>query len=297
MRISVRRLIEIALLLIVTTLSLHESALAQQSIRLLSLETAIGSTDPERLEEHAAQQLETLGIPSSRNVGIYRNETSVLPNPRNPLAALDFSGVAFSSHPPGLEKGVHPRRGILIARDILLSSKHTGAKAGFPVYFATPDGTLIERQIIGRRGIGRVLDGAGKYVTKTDVTVSFLDRPVPDDVAVYPLLDVGSDSAFRFRGHRIPALLLNQHREVIPARTVGERSAGLRLAFAPYSEEHAYRAISGDSGYPIFTLINGELVPLSHHWFAGYGDGPNFTNRELLDAILMTAEKGPRETD
>ncbi len=251
----------------------------------LELAEVVSDGSAEGLRARVLEEFEALGPILPEDTALLTEDGPPQWRRDTPLHQLDFSGVSFTRNAsPGTPPGKR-LRGTLISDRHAIVSGHIGARPGQTMSFLTRNNDLIEREVAKVVTIADLWTEGNKVVPFPEVKVVRLARPVPPDVAAYPLLDVGRKGVFQVKGSPLPAFLTNQDGQAVPALYVARIKDGTRAAFAPYGQGHAYMARGGDSGYPIFTLIDGQLVLVSHHWFAGFGEGPNYFYGPLLDAI------------
>lgn len=194
---------------------------------------------------------------------------------------LDFTGVAWDSS----------KTGTLIHPQYLVFASHFQRRIGEEVVFHDRAGIPVRRHIAAKRTINRMGD--------PDVALARLDRPVPDSIAVYPLLPEGPDYK-GLLGAKI--LVTDKERKVhlfwlnrLDAFKSGYLSVGARKGLGhELAERWHERLIGGDSGNPSFLIVDGKLLLLSTLRGGGWGaKGPFFGDRQLK----ATLAKAMREME
>lgn len=194
----------------------------------------------------------------------------------SPLADLDFSGVAWGPGP--IVTMITDRHGIV--------SAHVPKDVGAPVHLVTRDGWPVPRTVAAKAVLAPV-DGVN-----LDIAVVRLDAPVPAGVAVYPLAAIDADVFAKLRGKEAPVVAAFAGRRATVSTLRASTDGGLRLMLSVGSrtlglpEAAGHTAAWGDSGHPIFWVVDGELVLASHyHTNAGAGAGPNYADARVRAAV------------
>ncbi len=207
--------------------------------------------------------------------------TSVWAN--NWTANLDFSGVAWDNGTAGT----------LVTDQYMVYARHFPRAAGSEVRFVDRNGEVVLRHVESQKFVWNTVMNV-----RTDIMVVRLDEPVPDTVAIYRLVpdDLEPD---RLLGAKV-------------INTYGRRKVYLsevsRFQLFEIDSEPDFEVVTtrrnadvidpawdyalafGDSGYPGFLLLDGELLLFSTHTFGGYGSkGPYYggrgNQRGILEAI------------
>ncbi len=175
-------------------------------------------------------------------------------NPSSWIADLDWTGVAIrNSTSGGMQRGA-----TAIASDAVLMAKHYPVSVGHTITWAAANGAHVERTLAAVRNIG-----------ETDIQIGRLSEALPDSIAKYKIMPNGWHGTYWFSHAvpaRVPVLAINQYRQVL-LRELTNVSASHLLSHVTYlaSEERALYAgglVPGDSGQPLFALVNGGLVIL-----------------------------------
>lgn len=198
-------------------------------------------------------------------------------NSYNPISAeLDFSGV-------GLGK---PQCGTLVTSQNIILANHYALGVGQTIDFRQVDGTFVRRTVSDFRSLNN-----HALIGDSDAMVLKLDSPVPSGVKVYPILARSGISDVDLIGSK--TIATNQYQQMWPTECTAIKSAGTTY---PETNGFVYGATSGytnigtvggDSGNPLFTIVNGEMV-LCTAIFATEAQGtygPNYGHADMLTAL------------
>jgi hypothetical protein len=182
--------------------------------------------------------------------------------------------------------------GILVAPDILLQAHHPWSGSGYApktMYFVDNSNRTVAGTVSGHQ-----------QVSGTDTEVVRLTKNVPSSITpalVFATGSFGHDSARNGTTlHGIPVLWTDQFRELyIGIGAVAGSSAVVVFQASEVTPFHAYwgtgrgGVISGDSGAPFLTVINGRLVAMGT-WSSGgstRGAGSSFESQvSAIDAAI-----------
>ncbi len=166
--------------------------------------------------------------------------------------------------------------GILVTPDILLQAHHPWAGSGYTpqtVYFVDNNNQTVARTVSGH-----------EHVTGTDIEVVRLTKEVPSTIT--PAL-VFAPGAFA-HNIGIPVLWTDQFRDLyIGVATLADNTSILVHQASTTTPFNAYwgtvhgGVVSGDSGAPYMTIINGRLVAMGT-WASGgstRGGGSSFAGQ------------------
>lgn len=155
---------------------------------------------------------------------------------------------------------VHPR--------IAMFATHPGAPlAGDTVRFIQADGTVVTRTI--QTPMAVVTDTASQF---PDIKLGLLDSDVPAGISYARVLPVDFRRYLYLSGYdHIPCLAVNQDQELLvfdidslPAvTTASQRMEWGSPAFGSLRRDFWKTLVSGDSGTPLFTMIDGKVVLLA----------------------------------
>jgi hypothetical protein len=202
----------------------------------------------------------------------------------NTIAAtgIDLTAIPvwdnWDSPPPtgGNPYGGARFNGILVTSDILLQAHHPWSGSGFnpqTIYFVDSKNKTVERTVSGHQ-----------VVSGTDIEVVRLTKEVPSTIT--PALVFVTDALAR--NMRIPVLWTDQYRDLYIGVGDVANDASILVYQAPTTTPfNAYwgtvhdGVVSGDSGAPYMTIINGRLVAMGT-WTSGGktgGGGSSFAGQ------------------
>ena len=184
-----------------------------------------------------------------------------------------------------------------------------GATPGGALYFIRPDGSAYNATV-----------ASGATIAGTDLRVAYLTEDVPNDVQFHRVLPTNYDEFFTFTSADIcdlaigtpkpiwgkPVIALDQLRQAFIYGIFGSEFNLLWANFdCNYPDRGDYSKtggiIDGDSGWPTFMLIDGELVVMGTHLtstsisiYRGGVDNRFVSNAAVFDAIntLMNTLQG-----
>jgi hypothetical protein len=165
--------------------------------------------------------------------------------------------------------GGSTRAGTLISPRHVIFATHYQIAAGATLRFVTGANVVVERTL-----------SSVANVSGSDFTVGLLDSDVPTGIRFPDVLPANAASYTTHVWRDIPIIVTDQEKRanVAEAGTFGDLAFG-NAAWSNQSPFDATRQsffeplISGDSGSPMFALINGVLVLVSTATYAGAGGG------------------------
>jgi hypothetical protein len=226
-------------------------------------------------------QLNLYSAVATRNGNVWTNQ-------------LDLSGIMFSNSQLGNRRcatAITPRH--------VMMAKHYQINNGATVQFVTADNEIIERTITSKRNVNTT-DLSKPRGSGLDLTVGLLNSPLPESIATYKTLPANWQDYLTLGSlTHLPVIGANQDRLVVHrgwhlstvpnALFSSSQLAQFFVRASPYQDTFAAGPATrgGDSGYPIFVIIDGEPILISL-WttkltgtnFAGYLD-------EINDAITF----------
>ena len=170
---------------------------------------------------------------------------------------IDFTGVSPWSGTQDSWPGGSRGAGTLVSPRHFIYANHFTLPNGTKLYFAKSDGTLVYRTITAQTNI------AG-----TDIQVGVLDSDVPAGITFYKVMPSNwHQYASDYQMWPAPLLCTDQNKNVYLNETYyvsNNLSTFYEIAFNPCADPTRLLftggGIAGDSGSPIFFLINGQLV-------------------------------------
>jgi len=209
---------------------------------------------------------------------------------------LDFTGVSGWKEYAG---NYVPYGATLITPRHFVAANHVLLANGTRVTFFDRNGKPVTRTVLNSRRI-----------SNTDISIGVLDGNV-DSIAHYPVVDtatlkrlIDSDGDGRLDG--VPIIIFNQLGETLVRKmTVLDSSSSPILPGAVVHSRYldGFRAgfskelIVGDSGHPIFTVINNTPVILAENYGTNLGHAPGSHIDEINSAIIALGDYGFRVTE
>jgi hypothetical protein len=171
--------------------------------------------------------------------------------------------------------------GVLVTPDILLQAHHPWAGSGYSpqtIYFVDNSNRTVAMTVSGHQN-----------VTGTDIEVVRLAAKVPPTITPALVFATGTlphdITQNEMAHHGIPVVWTDQFRELyvgvaiaVDNKTVLVYQAGKTTPLNSYWAVGRGGVVSGDSGAPYMTIINGRLIALGT-WLSGgsaRGGGPSF---------------------
>nr|MBP9771759.1 cadherin domain-containing protein [Candidatus Paceibacterota bacterium] len=148
----------------------------------------------------------------------------------------------------------------------IVYANHFQIPDGATVVFITADNQIVSRTIAAQRNVS------------ADTQLALLDEDVPESIAYYPIIDFDQESQYLSDGH--PALVVFDQEE---KASVHDRTAypdpeeDYRIFFGEppaTTTRHAFyeELVGGDSGKPIFFIVDGQPVLASVVTYFTFGD-------------------------
>jgi len=210
---------------------------------------------------------------TTRNVFTGYYATDMTRNSSCFASSLDLTGCS-----PYNSKSGRLKAGTVIASDIIVHAKHfpEGLPVGTTVDFFTSDDTRVTRTVVGS------VDIAG-----TDIRLSRMNSDLPETIARYPILPSDYGDYFPELGvvNRLPLLWIDQYERAKLAEWIGGGSV-----LEPTNAEALpwyTRPVTGDSGGPVFLLLDESLVLIGCLYGATYAQ-PLAGQESVLNAAIAS---------
>ena len=197
----------------------------------------------------------------------------------NWLKNFDFSGVAWDT----------PRTATLISDRHVIMAGHYDRPSGSKITFHDRNGRPVVRTLAAvKRAPSK--NGGNPY---PDVSVGRLNQPIPNTVTFYPVLPANNYSESLLHQDM---LATNAKREILRfnilsvyhytgtdmIRSGNSVNLDLDLSWSG-------RLVSGDSGNPVFIVVNGQLVFVSTSTFGGQGTNGPFYGGPMIQGFVRDA--------
>lgn len=184
---------------------------------------------------------------------------------------MDMTGVAWDS----------PRSATAITRRHIVMAGHYPRSTGDTIVFHDRNGDRHARQL-------EKVVSFRKLPVGSDIAVGLLDRPLPDGIKTYPLLEPRADYANRLSGGLV--LITEQKRRLFIHEILFVNERSMKFTHGAKANPSVQTMLTvGDSGNPAFVLVEGEPVLVETHTIGGAGAGPFYStppNFETLQRVV-----------
>jgi hypothetical protein len=244
------------------------------------------------------------------NCAIGRGEAWVVPeggftlNSNCWAAGINFHGVGSAV------RGQYYYGATLVSPRHFVTARHCYVDTGTVIHYIRPDGSVYEATAAA----------VALRIAGWDFAVGYLTEPVPSDVPFYPVLPYDYDDYLTLdptdltetndAGHAYPTfpteaqssglsgkpvIRVLKEREATIGRILRSSISGAVLSYYPTTPKYPDREDywmelgingAGDSGWPSFVLIDGELVLLAVHWHMYGAERPVVTRLSEINAHM-----------
>jgi hypothetical protein len=200
--------------------------------------------------------------------------------------ALDLTCIS-----PWNSTGANTRAGTLISSRHILFAKHYPISNGATVRFVKQDNSVVDMTLLSQSN------------PASDIKVGLLSADVPAGISFAKVLPDDWDdylpSEYTNAGQGIPTLGLDQQEKAIV--TDISTLAGANVSCQVPTDETRLSfyepKITGDSGNPLFMIVNDELILLTCWWYGGAGSGPSVHNyRSEINAAMAALDTAAGNT-
>lgn len=259
-----------ACLAFLTVASLPAQQLSSRALATVSIQ--------ERVEKRTTPEALTLYSKYSPPGEFVRSKTSW-------ASDLDFSGLSVWNTANLDNTGGNRGYGTLITRRVVVFAQHFHPGPGTMLVFLGREGQLHWRKLVDTQ---RVL--------LSDICLGLLDKEVPETVAVYPILPPEyvaqpPPPVPKPDMKLVPIICLNQSRQAVVHQWF---ESSLAIGHQPTRQpegSHGVQMAVGDSGAPIFLLLDRQLVLLGCHHTANAAPSLAALAKEV-DAVVARWEAG-----
>ncbi len=243
------------------------------------------------LELHSTRQFESRlrqSIPT--NFCIYHTQpgANVIYNKSRLFDDLDLSGLVMGACPRG---NFCAGGGVAIGKRWVMLATHVynQSQYGANIYFVDRNDNIHFNKIVEFYKVGG---------DATDITLGYLSADLPSNIKIYSVLPGGSGKYIRPNLGRIPVFTRNQEGKLI----VFDCAAQVNFFRRSLDIERAYFSrplIVGDSGNPVFFIVDGEPVLTGLLWAGSTtcedsGISSNVGNNIDLINSIMASKGGER---
>ncbi len=274
-----------------------EEADNRTDINIIDL-NALASNEGVSVKEYLVNQLEQT-FPQKFETSdstIFRYSKDAPYTPDNWAGNFDFTGIAWNSI----------QAGTLITNQHIVLASHFARSVGTKVQFYAKDGTLVERYIVATRTLGTIRDGSDYDDRIFDTTIEKLDRPVPNKIKVYSIIDARDTKGYKYSNQLddAPYVYTDQKKKAylggIQALYNYTYNGQTKDSFIFDGQSYTgyksmyHTPIGGDSGNPSFLYVDGELTLLSTLSTSGYGErmsGPFYPDFEQVKYLKVAIKE------
>ncbi|KAL4227104.1 hypothetical protein ACF0H5_015077 [Mactra antiquata] len=185
--------------------------------------------------------------------------------------SLDLTAIS-----PWNSQGHTRKAGVLITPRHALWARHYSMKVNTTIRFVDGDNNVVDRKIVKTRAVP---NEGHSSLHGYDIVVGELDQDVPSEISFVKVLP-RNITTIRTSGFRIPAFDTDFEEKALVADLSYERGNMVGLATPSHqSIRYPYfeTKIVGDSGNPVFLVIDGEIVLLFVFTYGGSGSGTSIT--------------------
>ncbi|MDD2797353.1 MAG: T9SS type A sorting domain-containing protein [Bacteroidales bacterium] len=190
-------------------------------------------------------------------------------NPNCWASNLDLTCISPSNKSSG-----NLRAGTLITKRHVILAAHFNLKTNDSIYFVTYDNVTVGRKITGYRV------NTDFNTNSPDIEILTLDSDVPETIVPCMFLPSNYANYIANDGDGLPVLYTDQEEKALVADLWDINSAKMYDLQVPITSNRKAlneAVISGDSGDPIFLVLNGKLVIVGCFTWGGAGSGNSLT--------------------
>lgn len=229
------------------------------------------------VSKHAASNKPIYSLQNHTN-GIYTR------NPDCWAADIDLTCVS-----PWNSRGGNKQAGTLITPRHCILAAHYNLKTGDSIRFVTKDNLTIRRKIIAHKV------NTDFATNIPDLEIITLDSDVPASITPCQFLPSNYKSYIADNGYGLPVLYTDQEEKALVADSWSinsNKSFNLQVPVSSNRLALNESVITGDSGNPIFLILNGKPVIIGCFTYGGSGSGNALTHY----ANLSTGGSQPEQS-
>ncbi len=252
--------------------------------------TSCGSIDSTDLTTHTGNQIDSriaTASPFSVSKKLYSTEgdsttmtgATTTPWVRNNsvwTGSVDFTGVNAWTQMYNGYSNRYQHKATLISPRHFVTAHHWGVAPSSTLAFITNTNETVYRTVLNTMQVGT-----------TDIEVGVLDSDVPDSITYYPIVASSTLNTLLYQfvppqTLDVPIVAFNQFEELFTMQLLGYENGA--LGFVPYTNISSSRnptrlaysknVVAGDSGSPLFMIIDGRPIILTT--FSSASNGVSF---------------------
>ena len=216
-------------------------------------------------------------------------------------ADLDLTCIS-----PWNSKGIYLRAGTLVTPRHCILAAHFQIQKGDSIRFVTKDNVTIRRKVIAHL-INNVNNATTGNTYMPDMEIITLDSDVPSSITPCQFLPSNWKTYISNNGYKIPVLYTDQQEKALVADIDYIDYTKLFRTLMPSLPNRLAlneAVVSGDSGNPMFLVLNGKLVLFgcitwgatatetasgnAANYYASLPDGGSFPELSINDLIVKT---------
>jgi hypothetical protein len=221
-----------------------------------------GSFDSLNFENKTTSRFSTI----DHTGGVYTQNTQFL------YSGFDWSGIAiWNSYSNSNQRGV-----------TAISPRHVLMANHFPV----PNGTTV--RFMGNNGVivNRTVISSSQPIVNQDIRIGVLNSDLPSSVIFYPILPNNYKSEKIYHYHKLPVICWNRLSNALVHDSFDAGFSGVRYIVSTGSRQPwSSSIVVGDSGQPVFCLLNNQPILLTAHYAATYGPELSDFQTEINNAM------------
>jgi hypothetical protein len=216
-------------------------------------------------------------------------------------ADLDLTCIS-----PWNSKGIYLRAGTLVTPRHCILAAHFQIQKGDSIRFVTKDNVTVRRKVIAHL-INNVNNSTTGNTYMPDMEIITLDSDVPSSIMPCQFLPSNWKTYISNNGYKIPILYTDQQEKALVADIDYIDYTKLYRTLVPSLPNRLAlneAVVSGDSGNPMFLVLNGKLVLVgcitwgatdtetasgnAANYYANLPDGGTFPELSINDLIVKT---------
>ncbi len=200
------------------------------------------------------------------------------------------SGIDMTCISPWNSAGGATRGGTLISPRHILFCAHYQIDNGSTIRFVDANNNIVTRTMVTK------LTHPSYSPYYPDISIGVLDSDVPNSIGFAKILPSNWASYLPSlsSNRRIPCLVLDQEEKALIAELYSLSTTSILLNPSNATRLSYYEnMITGDSGNPVFLIINGQLVIITVITYGGAGSGTSVVfHKDAINTMMATLGGG-----